>query len=71
MHAMLYGVSRDQLMAKHQANHIQVVYAPDATTARRALVRKACMARAMGISVNLCGDIEDSLDRHQAPEHRT
>jgi hypothetical protein len=38
--------------------------------ARRALVRKACMARAMGISVNLCGDIEDSLDRHQAPEHR-
>lgn len=71
MHAILYGVSRDQLMAKHQANHIQVVYASDATTARRALVRKACMARAMGISVNLCGDIEDSLDRHQAPEHRT
>jgi L-fucose isomerase-like protein len=70
MHAVLYGVSRDQLMAKHQANHVQVVYAPDAVIARRALVRKACMARAMGMSVNLCGDIEDSLDRHQAPEHR-
>jgi hypothetical protein len=70
MHAILYGVSRDQLMAKHQANHIQVVYAPDAATAHRALVRKACMARAMGIRVNLCGDIDDTLDRHQAPEHR-
>jgi len=70
MHAVLYGVSRNQLMAKHQANHVQVVYAPDAAMARRALVRKACMARAMGISVNLCGDIDDSLDRHQAPEHR-
>jgi L-fucose isomerase-like protein len=70
MHAVLYGVSRDQLMAKHQANHIQVVYAPDAAVARRALMRKACMARAMGISVNLCGDMEDSLDQHQAPEHR-
>ena len=70
MHAILYGVSRDQLMAKHQANHIQVVYAPDADMARRALVRKACMARAMGIQVNLCGDIDDSLDRHQAPEYR-
>ncbi len=30
MHAVLYGVSRDQLMAAHQANHIQVAYAPDA-----------------------------------------
>ena len=30
MHAVLYGVSRDQFMAKHQANHIQVAYAPDA-----------------------------------------
>ncbi len=70
MHAVLYGVSRDQLMAKHQANHIQVAYATDAASARRALVRKAAMARAMGINVNLCGDIADSLDRHQAAEFR-
>ena len=70
MHAILYGVSRDQLMAKHQSNHIQVVYAPDADTAKRALVRKAGMARAMGIRVNLCGDIDDALDRHQGVEHR-
>ena len=35
--------------------------------ARRALVRKASMARELGIRVNLCGDLEDSLDRHQEP----
>jgi L-fucose isomerase-like protein len=68
MHAILYGVTRDQFMAKHQANHIQVAYAPDASTALRALVQKASMARALGIRVNLCGDPGDSLDRHQAPE---
>ncbi|HKI94146.1 MAG TPA: hypothetical protein VJ992_02535, partial [Gemmatimonadales bacterium] len=65
MHAILYGVTRDQLMAKHQANHIQVAYAPDAPAARRALARKAGMARALGIAVNLCGDLTDTLDRHQ------
>ena len=65
MHAVLYGVSRDQFMAKHKANHIQVVYAPDAATARRALVAKASMAQELGIGVNLCGDLEDRLDRHQ------
>jgi hypothetical protein len=65
MSAVLYGVSRDQFMAKHKANHIQVVYAPDAATARRALVAKASMARELGIQVNLCGDLEDTLERHQ------
>ncbi len=70
MHAILYGISRDQMMAKHMANHIQVAYTPDASTATRALVRKASMARALGLQVNLCGDIEDSLDRHQAAKHR-
>ena len=29
MHAVTYGVSRDQFMAKHKANHIQVAYGPD------------------------------------------
>jgi len=70
MPAVLYGVTRDQFMAKHQANHIQVVYAPDAELARRGLVGKAAMARELGIHVNLCGDLEDALDRHQAPEYR-
>jgi hypothetical protein len=53
---VLYGVSRDQMMAKHQANHIQVVYAPDSRTADRALAAKAAMADALGIRVNLCGE---------------
>jgi hypothetical protein len=61
MHAVLYGVTRDQMMAKHQANHIQVVYAPDAATADRALAAKAAMAAAMGIRVNLCGESADSV----------
>jgi L-fucose isomerase-like protein len=70
MHAVLYGITRDQMMAQHKANHIQVAYAPDAGTANRALVRKAAMARALGIQVNLCGDPEQTLDRHQAEKFR-
>jgi L-fucose isomerase-like protein len=71
MPALLYGVTRNQFMAKHQANHIQVVYAPDAEMARRGLVIKAAMARELGIGVNLCGDVDDTLDRHQPPKYRT
>jgi hypothetical protein len=56
MHAVLHGVGRDQLMAWHQANHVQVVYAPDAGTADRALLTKAAMFQALGVEVHLCGD---------------
>ncbi|HAX44385.1 MAG TPA: fucose isomerase, partial [Solibacterales bacterium] len=55
MHAVLYGVTRDQLMGKHKANHIQVAYAPSAAEANQALGAKAAMLRAMGIDVNVCG----------------
>ena len=55
MHAVTYGVSRDQLMAKHQSNHIQVAYARDARAADACLLVKAAMARALGIAVNVCG----------------
>jgi L-fucose isomerase-like protein len=55
MHAVMYGVSRDQLMAKHKANHIQVAYGPDAAGANRALAAKAAMFREMGMQVNVCG----------------
>jgi len=58
MNALLYGVSRDQLMARHRSNHIQVVYAPDAETARSALSAKAAMMAELGITVNLCGDCD-------------
>jgi L-fucose isomerase-like protein len=56
MHAVLYGVSRDQLMAKHKANHIQVAYGADSESANRALAVKAAALREMGVAVNICGD---------------
>jgi len=55
MHAVTYGVSRDQLMAKHKANHIQVAYANDPNAADECLYAKAAFARALGMSVNVCG----------------
>jgi hypothetical protein len=58
MNAVLHGVSRDQMMARHKANHIQVAYAPDGTTADRALAVKAAMFAGLGIRVHLCGDVK-------------
>jgi hypothetical protein len=55
MHAVTYGVSRDQMMARHKANHIQVVYATGAAEADRALAAKASMAENLGMDVFLCG----------------
>ena len=58
MSAILHGVSRNQLMARHKANHIQVVYAPSAEVADKALAAKAAMFAEMGIAVHLCGDVK-------------
>jgi hypothetical protein len=55
MHAVIYGVSRDQMMARHKANHIQVAYANSAEEADRAMLAKAAMADALGMSVHICG----------------
>jgi len=55
MNAVLSGISRDQFMARHRSNHIQVAYAPDPDTARSALSAKAAMMAELGIAVNLCG----------------
>jgi hypothetical protein len=55
MHAVLHGVGRDQLMAKHKANHVQVAYAPDAAAADRALTAKAAFFDTLGVRVHLCG----------------
>jgi L-fucose isomerase-like protein len=55
MHAVTYGISRDQMMARHKANHIQVAYAKDAAGADKAALAKAAAARALGIEVHLCG----------------
>ncbi|MEM1210963.1 MAG: fucose isomerase [Planctomycetota bacterium] len=55
MHAVTYGVSRDQMMARHKSNHIQCVYADSSAAADKALMTKAAMAEAMGMHVTVCG----------------
>ncbi len=55
MHAVTYGITRDQMMARHKANHIQVAYAPDAAGANLALAAKAAMFRELGLDVSICG----------------
>jgi hypothetical protein len=57
MNAVLHGVTRDQMMARHKANHIQVAYAPDVATADNALAVKAALFAEMGIEVHLCGEV--------------
>jgi hypothetical protein len=57
MSAVTYGVSRDQLMARHKANHIQVAYAPDADSANRALFAKAAVFQELGLDVSICGTL--------------
>lgn len=56
-HVVLHGQTRDQFMARHKANHAQLVYAPDATTADRALAAKAAMLDHLGIHVHLTGNV--------------
>jgi hypothetical protein len=58
MHAVLKGVSRDQLMARHKANHIHVVYATDEQSAHQACRIKAAVMAELGIQVAFCGDVE-------------
>lgn len=56
MHLSLRGVSRDQMMGRHKANHLQVAYAPDVASASLALAAKAAAFHDLGIRVHLCGD---------------
>jgi len=57
MSAVLHGVSRDQMMGRHKANHIQVAYAPDRAGAKRALFAKAAAMEALGLEVFICGEV--------------
>ena len=57
MQVILRGVSRDQMMARHKANHIQVVYAPDRDSARSGLYAKAAAMKKLGLQVFLCGKV--------------
>ena len=58
MHAVLEGINRDQMMARHKANHIQVVYAPNKKQAHRSLPDQslhAGRARHRSPSLRKCG----------------
>jgi hypothetical protein len=56
MHAVFHGVNRDQFMARHRANHVNVAYAPTSEIADTALAVKAAMLHALGLTVHVCGD---------------
>ena len=64
MHAITYGVTRDQMMAKHKSNHITVSYAPDAAMANEVMFAKAAMAHELGFNAKICGSygLEDSME---------
>ena len=57
MHAVLQGITRDQMMARHPSNHIQVAYAHNKAGARRALLAKAVVMRELGLEVSVCGEV--------------
>ena len=62
MHAVLHGVTRDQMMARHKANHIQVAYGGDAAVGRPALrPRPRCSTR-WASRVHLCGEVRRSAE---------
>ena len=58
MHAVLKGVTRDQMMGRHKANHIQVVYAPREAASHQACRIKAVALHELGIKVHFCGEVE-------------
>jgi hypothetical protein len=58
MHTVFKGITRDQMMARHKSNHIQVVYAPDEKQAHRASRIKAAALAEMGLEVHFCGKVQ-------------
>jgi hypothetical protein len=56
VHTVLHGVTQNQMMARHRANHVNIAYAPSAEAAGKALATKASMFAALGVTVHLCGD---------------
>lgn len=81
MHAVTYGVTRDQMMAQHKSNHLNVAYAADALgradtpeaaeAADRAAAAKAALAALIGIQVHVCGTNHAGLPLCQAMEITT
>jgi hypothetical protein len=66
MHTVLNGISRNQMMARHKSNHIQVAYAPNAEGANRALAVKAAAFARLGIDVSICGTMHGLQEKTPA-----
>ena len=58
VHAVLHGVSQNQFMARHRANHVNIAYATSAELADKALATKAATIAELGIAVHLCGSVK-------------
>lgn len=52
------GVTRDQMMARHKANHNQVVYSTSAAEADRAVRVRAALAQELG-SLSICAEYDE------------
>jgi hypothetical protein len=61
MHAVLTGVTRDQMMAGHEANQIQVAYGNSPEVVDKAALAKAALAAELGIEVSFCGIDQEAL----------
>ena len=55
MHAVIKGVTRDQMMGRHKSNHIHVVYAPNYEGAKYGMFVKAAAMNELGLKVSFCG----------------
>jgi hypothetical protein len=52
---VMEGVTRDQFMARHRANHVSIAYAANRENAQEALALKASVFAHLGISAHFCG----------------
>ncbi|MDB6114209.1 MAG: fucose isomerase [Lacunisphaera sp.] len=66
MHAVIHGVTRDLMMARHQANHIQVAYAKSAA-ADLAAYPKGSLAAQLGLEVSFCDTKADGAGFGSGP----
>jgi hypothetical protein len=55
MQAVLHGVSRDQFMPRHKANHTQVAYGSSGSAADHLMMVKATVMHSLGIRVHIPG----------------
>jgi hypothetical protein len=58
VHTVFHGVTQNQFMGRHRANHVNIAYAPSVDAADEALAAKAAMMHALGLVVHICGDTD-------------